>query len=210
MGDHNNIIYCSRIKHIGLVFFIISFSINVFSQKSFPEFVRTLEINEPIKLDGKLDEDAWNKAIRISNFTQRELDFGKPASEKTEVAILYDKFSLYIGIWCYQKDPKQIKAKYMQRDFLYDEDDNFKIALSPYSDRRNGYLFIINPNGARADLLISDNDQGNEDWNGVWDARTTITDEGWFAEIQIPFNSLQFKDDSIYNWSINFERNIRI
>jgi hypothetical protein len=120
-----------------------------------------------IKIDGKLDEADWPIAKHVSRFTQRELAFGKPATERTEVAVLYDKFALYIGIWCYHKNSKQIRAKYMQRDFVYDEEDNFKVALTPYSDRRNGYLFIINPNGARADLLISENDQGNEDWNGV-------------------------------------------
>jgi hypothetical protein len=156
-----------------------------------------------------LDEPDWNSAIHISQFVQRELDFGKPCTEKTEVAILYNDLSIYIGVWCYAKNPASIRAKYMLRDFPYDEDDNFQVALCPYSDRRNGYLFIINPNGARADLLISSNEQGNQDWNGVWDTRTTITNEGWFAEIQIPFNTLQFKDDSSIHWSINFERNIR-
>ncbi len=68
---------------------------------------------------------------------------------------------------------------------------------------------MINPNGARADLLIAGGEEGNKDWNGVWDAKTSITSEGWFAEIRIPFNSLQFKKDSIYNWGINFERDIR-
>ena len=195
-------------KFYAVILFLI-LSIQAFSQRSDLDSLGAFFTSESIKLDGKLDESAWRIATRISKFTQRELDFGKPATERTEVAVLYDKLAIYIGVWCYQENPKQIRAKYMQRDFAYNEDDNFQIALSPYSDRRNGYLFIINPNGARADLLISENDQGNEDWNGVWDARTTITEEGWFAEIEIPFNSLQFKDDSLYNWSINFERDIQ-
>jgi Domain of unknown function (DUF5916) len=120
---------------------------------------------------------------------------------------VYDNLALYIGVWCYQKN--NIRAKYMQRDFYYEEDDNFQVVLSPFNDRRNGYLFVINPNGARADLLVSGNEQANRDWNGVWDAKTSVTAEGWFAEIRIPFNSLQFKRDSIHNWAINFERNIR-
>jgi len=69
------------------------------------------------------------------------------------------------------------------------------------------FLFI-NPNGARADVQVS-GDNDNIDWNGVWDARTSSTDSGWFAEIQIPFNNLQFKKDNIKSWSVNFERNIR-
>jgi hypothetical protein len=65
---------------------------------------------------------------------------------------VYDDLALYIGVWCFQQE-KTIHAKYMQRDFNYEEYDNFQVALSPFSDRRNGYLFVINPNGARADLF---------------------------------------------------------
>lgn len=175
-------------------------------QHSVPDTILTTSITEKIYFDGKLNESAWQNAPFIENFTQRELNFGQPASEKTKVAVIYDPLALYIGVWCYQKN---IRAKYMQRDFNYEEDDNFQVALSPFSDRRNGYLFIINPNGARADLLISGNESANIDWNGVWDVRTTVTGQGWFAEIRIPFNSLQFRKDAAHLWSINFERNIR-
>ena len=196
-------------KYLYLFFSLLLTCFSTFSQTIGNDSIIAFPVSESIKLDGLLDEAAWKMTPHITSFTQREPDFGRPGTERTEVAVLYNKSALYIGIWCYQKNVNKVRAKYMQRDFLFDEDDNFKIALSPYSDRRNGYLYIINPNGARADLLISENDQGNEDWNGVWDARTTKTSEGWFAEIEIPFNSLQFRDDSLYNWSINFERNIR-
>ncbi|MEO5581406.1 MAG: DUF5916 domain-containing protein [Saprospiraceae bacterium] len=178
------------------------------AQHSSPDTIQTLFIHEKPIFDGKLTEAFWNTASYINNFTQKELYFGKPPSELTKVAIVYDDLALYIGVSCYQKR-SSISAKYMQRDFFYDEDDNFKVVLSPFNDRRNGYLFVINPNGARADLLVSGNEQANQDWNGVWDAKTSVTSEGWFAEIRIPFNSLQFKKDSLYNWAINFERNIR-
>ncbi len=179
------------------------------AQISPPVIIRAGYISEKIVFDGKLNEEVWRNAFPVENFTQRELNFGKPVSEKTKVMIVYDRLAIYIAVYCYQTDPKSIRAKYMQRDFNYEEDDNFQVALSPFSDRRNGYLFIVNPNGARADLLISGNESANKDWNGVWDVRTTITDEGWFSEIRIPFNSLQFRNDSVNKWSINFERNIR-
>ncbi|MBT9485641.1 DUF5916 domain-containing protein [Sediminibacterium sp.] len=181
---------------------------DVMSQNSMPDTVHAVFSSMSPVFDGKLSEPLWQTATAITNFTQRELDFGKPSSERTKVAIVYDQLALYIGVWCYQQ-PGSIRAKYMQRDFFYSEDDNFQVALSPFNDKRNGYLFVINPNGARADLLISGNEEANQDWNGVWDARTTVTNEGWFAEIRIPFNSLQFKKDSVHNWAINFERNIR-
>jgi len=189
-------------------FQIILSALTTNGQHSNTDTINTRFITEKISFDGKLNEHAWQQALTIENFTQRELDFGNPSTEKTKVAIVYDDLALYIGVWCFQPE-RSIHAKYMQRDFNYEEDDNFQVALSPFSDRRNGYLFIINPNGARADLLISGNESANKDWNAVWDTRTSIVTEGWFAEIKIPFNSLQFRNDSIKNWSINFERNIR-
>jgi hypothetical protein len=199
--------FSERIITCCIVAFLLPFTTH--SQHSNPDTIQATSIFEKITLDGKFDESLWQTALSIENFTQRELKFGQPVSEKTKCAIVYDRLALYIGIWCYQGDAESIRAKYMQRDFNYDEDDNFQVALSPFSDRRNGYLFIINPNGARADLLISGNESANKDWNGVWDVRTNVTSEGWFGEIRIPFNSLQFRRDSLPKWNINFERNIR-
>jgi hypothetical protein len=134
-------------------------------------------------------------AQHISNFTQRELHFGEPASERTEATCLYDDNNLYLGVWCYQENAEKIVGKFMQRDFDYENDDVFGVLISPFNDKRSGYLFIINPNGARTDLQVSwEND--NIDWNGVWDAKSTKNDKGWFAEIIIPFNTLQFRRDS--------------
>src|SRR5260221_2858333 len=112
----------------GIVFgwIIISISLVTHAQHANPDTFPATFLNEKVSLDGKLDEPFWQTAAFIDNFTQRELDFGKPASELTRVAIVYDRLSLYIGVWCYQRNVSQIRAKYMQRDFLYDEDDNFQ------------------------------------------------------------------------------------
>lgn len=82
--------------------------------------------------------------------------------------------------------------------------------MSPFNDKRNGYLFIINPNGARADAQITnEGEYFNVDWNGVWDAAAVINEDGWSAEIYIPFSTLQYPDKKEQEWGINFERNIR-
>ncbi|HET6990225.1 MAG TPA: DUF5916 domain-containing protein, partial [Bacteroidia bacterium] len=83
------------------------------------------------------------------------------------------------------------------------------MAVSPFNDGRTGYEFIVNPNGARADLLINSSDDASSDWNGVWDAAATKDCSGWFAEIEIPYNTLKFKNSTEQNWTINFERNIK-
>ena len=182
--------------------------LNLNAQQSSPNSINAFFSKEQISFDGILDEAIWEEATHISNFTQRDLNFGEPITEQTEVAIIYDKHKLYIGVWCYQKDASKIVAKNMNPDFDYEEDDNFQILISPFNDNRNGYLFVINPNGARADIQIFGGEHGNQDWNAVWDVKTKINTEGWFAEIVIPFNSLQFKSDSVLNWAINFERDI--
>ncbi len=182
---------------------------DLYAQHSLPDSISALYTSANINFDGRMDDSAWQQASVIENFTQKELDFGKPSSEKTKVAILYNKLALYIGVWCYQQDVNKINAEFLQRDFDYENDDNFQVIISPFNDKRNGYLFVINPLGARADLLVSGGEEGNKNWNGVWDAKTTRTKEGWFAEIQIPFNSLQFKNQEEHTWAINFERNIR-
>ncbi len=194
-------------KKIFLTFLLtLIFSIS-FSQHSKPDTLIAFRTDKKIKFDGILDDAVWHNAMKISNFTQRELNFGQPASEKTQVAVAYDKNNLYFGIWCYQKEAK-ITAKFLSPDFNIWADDNFRIMISPYDDNRTGYMFVVNPNGARADFLIFGPEDGSMDWNGVWDARATITDSGWFAEVIIPFNTLQFKRKNQMVWALNFERDI--
>lgn len=182
----------------------------VSAQISEPSTIPALEIQEVIRIDGRLDEGAWSQAAHISNFTQRELDFGSPVTERTEVAILFDRNSLYIGFWGYDREPEKILASRMQRDFSWSSEDNFEVIIDTFNDNRNGYLFVTNPNGAKADALVKDNGNNvNKDWDGVWDVRARRTEEGWFAEIRIPLTTLRFGPVPEQGWGINFERNIR-
>lgn len=164
-----------------------------------------------ITLDGLLEEDVWDSAVHITNFTQRELNFGQSVTERTEVAIVYSKENMYIGVWCYDSDPENIIAKEMKRDFSYHLDDNFIVIFDTYRDKRNGFMFVTNPNGARADYQIFNNGSSvNASWNGVWDVRTSRTSSGWFAEIKIPLYTLKYREkDESQIWGVNFERNIR-
>lgn len=181
------------------------------AQTSQPNVIHAQYTNEAIKLDGRLDEPVWKKATHIGNFTQRELNIGEPATERTEVAIIYTARTLYIGFWGYDSEPDKLVAREMKRDFEFDLEDNFEVIIDTYNDDRNGFLFVVNPNAARADVQVINNGESeNEFWNGVWNAKTTVTDQGWFAEIQIPFSTLKFETNvSKQRWGINFERNIR-
>jgi len=188
----------------------IFLSQNLLAQVSFPNSLQAIFTNTHITLDGQLNEAVWKSAPRISNFTQRELKVGQPATEKTQVAIVYDKKNLYVGVWCFDSQPNKIVASQMKRDFDYGTDDNFKIVMDTYGDSRTAYVFVTNPNGARSDAMISGNGQSsNYSWDGVWNVKTRKTATGWFAEFEIPFSTLKFKKGNVQNWGINFERNIR-
>jgi len=196
-------------KHVLLSILLLAV-ISSNAQKSYPDTLVAYFTQEKITFDGNLTENCWQQAMKINKFTQRELYEGEPATEKTEIAIVYSTNVMYIGFWGFDDEPEKIVAQKMSRDFRWGTDDNFEIILSTFNDNRNGYLFVINPNGARADVLISNEGEGfNKSWNGVWDVSTSITDEGWFAEIQIPFSTLKFKKADDLVWGINFERNIR-
>ena len=192
-----------------LPFFISTAALK--AQNSIPNTLKATKTNENIVIDGDLDEDAWDDAQGITNFTQRELDNGKPASENTHVIILYDSEYLYIGIEANDSEPGKIIATESRRDFDWGSDDNIEIVLGPFNNKRDAYLFVINPNGAIADALISDDGKTtNKDWNGVWQAKVTIDEEeGWEAEIAIPFSTLKFPENNEQTWALNIERNIR-
>lgn len=200
-----------RKRYILLFFFLSFFVVVAEAQRNFPDSLVAYYSQSPIVLDGSLSETGWDSARHISNFTQRELNVNEPATERTEVAVVYTSKTLYLGIWCYDREPGKIIAKELKRDFDHSIDDNFEIIIDTYHDKRNGFLFVVNPNAAREDAQVLDNGASvNKNWNGVWNAKTTITADGWFAEIEIPFSTLKYRT-GIENqvWGINFERNIR-
>jgi hypothetical protein len=198
----------SRLGVVGCAAFLGASGVH--AQQSAPSSLVALEIDGGVRNDGVLDEEAWERAQKVSNFTQRELDVGEPATERTQVAVLFDDDALYVGFWGFDSDANGIRATQMARDFSWTSDDNFEVILDPFDDNRTGYLFVTNANGARADALIAANGSStNRDWDGVWDVRSRRTDEGWFAELRIPFSTLRFPTEVGRGWGINFERNIR-
>lgn len=204
----NNFLFSVR-NYSALVFFFVV--VNALGQHSMPDTLVAFYAPDNMILDGNLTEPAWSQAKHITNFTQRELHVNEPASERTEVAIVYTQKYLYIGVWCYDSEPDKIIAKELKRDFDHSLDDNFEIIIDTYNDKRNGFLFVTNPNGAREDVQVLNNGRSyNSYYNAVWNVKTVINDMGWFAEFEIPFYALKFKSDADKQvWGINFERNIR-
>lgn len=164
---------------------------------------------ETIRVDGRLDEPAWREAVPLSRFVQREpLEGGEP-SEETEIRVLFTDTALYIGAFCHDRSPREIVATQLSRDADLDVDDRLTIVLDPFFDHRNGFFFQVNAAGARTDGQVSNNAESlSRDWDGIWNAVARTTDEGWIAEIEIPFKTLRFKPDQS-RWSFNVERQIK-
>ena len=168
------------------------------------------------KLDGTLDDPAWQMANPITNFLQREPFEGQPPTEKTEVRILYDKHSVYFGVICFDSDPGKIVASELRRDVSQELDDYFEIIIDSAHDRRNAYVFQVNPLGTQRDALIteeqrtdSDTGDGDPGWDGVWTSEARVTKQGWAATVAIPFSTLNFMQSQDVIWGINFKRFIR-
>jgi hypothetical protein len=166
-------------------------------------------ITERIRIDGKLDEPAWQLAAPVSNFTQVDPKEGAAPTENTEVRVLVDVNALYLGITCYDRSPDRIVSTVLTRDNFLDPDDMLVIVLDPFLDRRNGYIFMTNAAGARTDGQISNNGKyPSLEWDGIWDSSSRITEDGWIAEIIIPFKTLRFKPE-LKEWGFNVERLIK-
>ncbi|HUT64042.1 MAG TPA: DUF5916 domain-containing protein, partial [Anaerolineae bacterium] len=166
-------------------------------------------IDSPIKLDGLLNEPAWKSAELITGFTQKEPREGTPATEKTEVRILYDEDNLYVGVICFDSEPEKIIYKDLKRDSGLTSDDKFTFILDTYYDKRMGYYFSTNPNGVRYDATFMSDMGQNSDWDEIWDVSARIMDYGWSCEFVIPFKSLRFPAKETQIWGINFLREIR-
>ncbi len=156
-------------------------------------------INGAIKIDGMSDEPAWQN-ITPFPLTMLYPTFQGTLSEKTEIRIAYDDLYIYASMRANDSDPSKIRATTFYRD-RWGPDDQFVLLLDTLNDNENAMLFLVTPVGTRVDeLFFNDAEPGRGpiaslDWNTFWDADAVLTDEGWFAEVRIPFSSLRFKAD---------------
>jgi hypothetical protein len=167
---------------------------------------RAAPASGPIHLDGRLDETAWTAAAPLGALTQTDPDEGVAATEATEIRLVVGDEALYIGVRCFDRDPRGIVATKMGRDGDLEGDDNVLVVLDPFGDRLNGYFFGVNPRGARAEGQIANNSEHlNYDWDGIWDAAARVDGEGWTAELAIPFKTVRFRR-GLDTWGLNIQR----
>jgi hypothetical protein len=162
-----------------------------------------------IHLDGVLDEPAWAAAPTVDHLTMSEPTAGATPAARTTVRVLASRDAIVVGIVCEDPDPAHIVSFTKQRDAVLDTQDHIAIVLDTFLDGRTGYLFAVNPSGARYDALINPGGaDANPDWDGIWDAATHRDEHGWSVEMWIPIQTLAFKHD-LTQWHFNVERRIQ-
>jgi hypothetical protein len=158
-------------------------------------------------IDGRINEFVWNNTDAFSEFKMVEPTPGSDPTEKTEVRVIYDQTSMYIGIRCFDSDPGKIAANTMEHDKSEERNgDQVSILLDPFQDKRSAYIFIVNPKGARSEGFANGQTY-SLGWDGIWEAKCRIDAEGWTAEIRIPFKTISF-NAHLRSWGINIERYI--
>jgi len=154
------------------------------------------------------DEEAWASAPPVTEYRQTQPDEGEPISQRTEARFLYDDDALYVGAMLYSEFP--VAARLKRRDSSFADTDLFAVFIDGYHDHQTAYRFVVNAAGVRKDSRANpDGSNGDTSWDPVWEARAQISDEGWSAEMRIPFSQLRFSPADIQIWGIQIERRNR-
>ncbi|MEY4608773.1 MAG: hypothetical protein RL625_990, partial [Gemmatimonadota bacterium] len=168
-------------------------------------------VARPPRIDGVLDEPEWRAAEVLTDFRQQLPNTGRPATFRTEVRVLYDADQLYIAAENFDPEPQRAISAGLERDFNTGDSDIFGLALDTFHDRRNAFLFAINPmGGVRDEQVFNDSRTVVEAWEGIITLKTRMTDSSWIAELAIPMRTLRFDGTlPIQEWGVNFIRRVR-
>jgi hypothetical protein len=162
---------------------------------------------ETPRIDGRLDDDIWQRIPAVTDFVQFEPVEGAAPSEETRVQIAYDEEALYIALRCFDQNPDAIVSRLVRRD-ADSEADWVTISLDPHLDRQTGRFFGAYASGSVTDGIYANDRNEDDTWNGVWQVQTSIDAQGWVAEFRIPYYVLRFSPREEYVWGLNIERYI--
>ena len=184
----------------------------IYSQESDTIPTKHITINrveQAPKIDGVLDDPAWQNAAIATDFVERMPVNGQPIPDSlsTEVKIIYDDLGVYFGATLKDPEPSRIMTELSERDNI-GASDFFFILLNGYNDRQQSMQFIVTSAGVQYDAKMTNS---NEDasWNAVWYSEARITEEGWIAEVFIPYSELRFPEKNIQEWGLQMERDFR-
>ncbi len=198
-----------------------------FNAPPLPTLEATPAAAAPPVVDGDvLGDPAWADVPFATGFRQTNPDEGQPATERTEVRVLFTADTLYVGVVCYDRDPDAIIVTDSRRDSSLSDSDSFQLIFDTFLDKQNGFVFGTSPAGQEYDGQVVNEGVGgsgmgrggasrgggggfNLNWDGVWQVRTQVSDIGWSAEFGIPFRTLRYPPGDSQTWGVNFQRTIR-
>ncbi len=195
-----------------LLALLLPFTISLYASgqavKKVAEAVRT---NASIKIDGFLDEEAWQKAVPAGNFIQRIPYNGSAVSFATEVRFLYDNTALYVGAMMYDTHPDSIPRQLGLRDSQMLNADYFMLMLCPFNDGLNAFCFQVYVSDVQGDFQLHStySDYPDMSWDAVWESKARVNKQGWVVEMRIPYSALRFPKKDIQEWGVNCQRDIR-
>ena len=197
-------------NYICLPFLLVCTSIFP-QQKSLQAFKTT----QAPKIDGNLEDVVWVNAQVLTDFVQNFPTYGLPASQKTEVKIVYDNTAIYLGAYLHD-DPSLIKKQITARDGEQQQDvDYFSVFFDTYNDNQNGFQFLVTTANVQSDAKLGPNYTGDsgvygdKTWDAVWDSKVSMKPDGWVVEMRIPYISLRFAKMDIQNWGFQLLRSVR-
>jgi hypothetical protein len=176
----------------------------------------TLQVNlltPDFRFDGKLDASDWGAATdSIEDLITIEPEEGGEPEGQTIVKVFANQREIIVAVRCFDDEPDRIVSFSKARDVAFEEDyqeDHLVLVFDTFLDGRSGYVFSVNPSGARSDgLVIEHGEDVNSDWDTVWEAKTSRDSTGWYAEIRIPIKSLSFKK-GLSEWGFNIQRRVQ-
>jgi len=166
---------------------------------------RAARTTSAITLDGRLDELAWQQAPALAGFLQKDPDQGEPATEPTELRLLFDDHALYVGARLFDKAPHLIRRQLSRRDAVA-EADRFALYLDPHRDGRTGVVFEVSAAGVQRDGALYDDNFEDDTWDAVWESAVAVDEKGWSVEMRIPFSQLRFPTTPGHAWGVNASR----
>ena len=170
--------------------------------------IQAVRVHTAPKIDGKLDDPCWSEGIPFSDFVQAFPEFGAPVKNRTEVTIVYDDNAVYIGAKCFM-DPDSIWMQLTKRDDILDNTDAISFNLDTYHDGQNGLAFAVSPRNVQDDFKWYLNSTADRTWDAVWESKVFIADDGWYAEMKIPYSAIRFPKVATQDWYVDFFRKVR-
>jgi hypothetical protein len=178
------------------------------SQQKGKKSLEAIRISTPPKIDGILDDECWQNAEVATDFYQLEPYNGNPASFNSEVKFVYDDQAIYVGAMMYDPNPDSIFTELSERDEI-SQVDYFGVYIDCFNDYLTAYGFLVTSVGVQVDLKSTESDGEEESWDAVWFSNVQIIENGWVAELKIPYSALRFPKKNVQTWGLQIFRNIK-